>query len=268
MNYWLHDLPIVWMAVVIFGATYIVAAAIYVAVVVSAKGKSGRSFKAVSAGMLPTLGILFGLFVAFTAAQVWSDNNQATSAVDHEASALRAAVILAAAFPGEPQARLDALIRSHIQSVTTVEWERMEHRRVTLSSLPHNLAVALQFTLSLTPSNAGQVTAQRELVHAIETALDARRQRILISQWEVHPVKWACLIAQALCALLAIALVHSDDRLAGALTVGIFATGVAACLLLIASYDRPFVGELRVGPQPLIEIMPKAPAVTQNPIIK
>ncbi len=52
--------------------------------------------------MLPPLGIIFGLFVAFIAAQVWNDNERANTAVDREASALRAVVVLAAAFPGEP----------------------------------------------------------------------------------------------------------------------------------------------------------------------
>jgi hypothetical protein len=47
------------------------------------------------------LGIIFGLFVAFIAAQVWGDSDRANAAVDREASALRSVVILAASFPGE-----------------------------------------------------------------------------------------------------------------------------------------------------------------------
>ena len=41
--------------------------------------------------------------MAFTASQVWSDNDKANSVVDREASALRTVVILATAFPGEPE---------------------------------------------------------------------------------------------------------------------------------------------------------------------
>jgi hypothetical protein len=69
-------------------------------------GERARSFKAVSPGLLPLLGILFALFMAFSASQVWSDNDEANSPVDHEASALRSVVILAAAFPGESATRL------------------------------------------------------------------------------------------------------------------------------------------------------------------
>src|SRR5262245_30339423 len=104
MGEWLLHLPMVWMTVVVFGVTYLVTAAIYAVVKVLAVGERARSFKAVSAGMLPPLGIIFGLFVAFTAAQVWNDNDRANAAVNREASALRAVVVLAGTFPGEPEA--------------------------------------------------------------------------------------------------------------------------------------------------------------------
>ena len=103
MSDWFHNLPILIMAVVVFGFTYLVAALILGVVQALAVGERARSFKAVSPGMLPPLGIIFGLFVAFTAAQVWNDNDRASSAVAHEASALRAIVVLAASFPGSPR---------------------------------------------------------------------------------------------------------------------------------------------------------------------
>jgi hypothetical protein len=36
----------------------------------------------------------------------------------------------------------------------------------------------------------------------------------------------------------------------------LFATGVAASVLLILSHDRPFIGELAIGPAPLLQVMP------------
>jgi hypothetical protein len=56
------------------------------------------------------------------------------------------------------------------------------------------------------------------------------------------------LFVQAVCALIAIALVHSDNGLAATITMGAFATGVAASVVLILPYDRPFIGQLSVGP--------------------
>ena len=61
----------------------------------------------------------------------------------------------------------------------------------------------------------------------------------------------------AVCALIAIALVHSDNRLASILSMLLFATGVATAALLIAAHDRPFIGEISVSPDPLLQVMPQ-----------
>jgi hypothetical protein len=74
-----------------------------------AAGDRGRSFKQVSPGMLPPMGVIFGLLVCFLAVQVWGDADRARLAVDREASALRSVVLLAERFPGDPEERLRAL---------------------------------------------------------------------------------------------------------------------------------------------------------------
>jgi len=136
------------------------------------------------------------------------------------------------------------------------EWPMMAQGTATLRFTPPLLAEALQLTLALTPNSEGQKTAQREIATALETAFDARRQRIIISQSHVNLVKWLCLFMQAAAALFAIAMIHCDNRIAAAITVGLFATGVAASVLLIAAHDRPFTGEISVGPGPLLQVMP------------
>ena len=77
MSDWFHELPVPWMALLVFGFTYLLTLAIHAGVAALARSGRAKSFKAVSPGMLPPLGIIFGLFVAFTAAQVWSDNDRA-----------------------------------------------------------------------------------------------------------------------------------------------------------------------------------------------
>jgi hypothetical protein len=248
------------MAVVFFAITYAVTAAIYGIVMVFAVGDRARAFKAVSPGMLPPMGIFVALFVAFTAAQVWNDNDRASAAVSHEASALRAVVLLAASLPDEQQSRLRALIHRHIEDAVAREWPMMAKHTATLEIVPGPLAEALRLTLALTPGSEGQQTALRKIADALEEALDARRQRILISQSGVNFVKWSCLAVQAICALVAIAMVHSDSRLAATISMGLFATGVAASAVLIAAHDRPFVGELAVKPEPLLQVMPDSSA--------
>ena len=259
MSDWLHALPLGWMALVVFGGTALGTAAIYWIVMRLATGDRARAFKAVSPGLLPPLGIMFGLLVAFIAAQVWGDLDRAGAAVNHEASALRAVVLLSRAFPADVQARFRALITEHIQEVQEVEWPAMARQRATLAMIPPPLAQALEVTLALPTAGEGQVTAQREIVANLDTALDARRQRILVSRAEVNWVKWFVLIVEATCTLTGIAMVHSDNRTAARIAMGLFATASAVCIFLLVAHDRPFAGRFAVSAAPLLNVRPDSP---------
>ena len=157
-------------------------------------------------------GIVFGLYLAFTAAQDWGDIDRANAAVNREASALSAIVILAASFPGEPEQQTRALVRRYIENTAFQEWPMMARHST---------------------------------------------QRINISMSQVNWVKWSCLFVQAICLFLAIAMMHNDNRSNSALALGLFATGGAAAVLLIATHNRPFTGEISVGPGPLLQVLPE-----------
>lgn len=56
--------------------------------------------------------------------------------------------------------------------------------------------------------------------------------------------------------MVAIAMVHSDNRTATGIALGLFATGVAVSILLIAARNRPFTGDLSVQPDILLQVLP------------
>ena len=66
---WLLHLPVLWMGVGIFAATYLIAAA----VCWSSTNLTGDRGRLVDPGVLSPLGVVFGLLFVFTAAQVWGD---------------------------------------------------------------------------------------------------------------------------------------------------------------------------------------------------
>ena len=256
MGDWLLNLSVLWMAVVVFAATYLLTAVVYWVVTRLAVDDRARAFKAVSPGMLPPLGILFALLVGFIAVEVWSNYDKAKGAVASEASALRAVALLAGTFPEEQKTRIYALIDRHIEEAVNKEWPAMARQRATLSTLrAAALAEVLHDTLSLKPADDSQRIAKSEMLRALEMAMDARRQRIVVSQSSVGAVKWAGILLQAICTLIAIAMVHSDNRLACAIAMTLFATGIALSLLLIAAYSRPFTGEISVRPDLLKQVI-------------
>jgi hypothetical protein len=244
------------MAILVFGVTYLIAAAVYYVVVWRSSDERGRMLKDVSPGLLSPLGSIFALLVAFLAAQVWSDVANAHSSVNREASALRAVVLLARAFPGENENRIRGAIARHIRDARDSEWPAMAHADATLTMVPAPLAQTLELAVALPATTPGELAAQREIISQLDNASDARRQRILLSAAGLDWVKWSVLLAQALCTLIAIAAVHGDKRGTARVALGLFATAAAVCILLIAAHDRPFTGQLAVLPTPLLQVLP------------
>jgi hypothetical protein len=258
MGDWLLSLPVVWMGALILGGVYLFTAGLYAVVTKLAVGDRARAFKAISPGMLPPLAIIFALLVGFLAAQDWNASEHASAAVNREASALRAIVLLAREFPGEPEARLHRLVRGYIEHAAGDEWPAMARRDASLAIAPATLAEALRLILSLPLQGEGQAIAQRQMIASLEGALDARRQRIIISRASINWVKWVVLLVQAALTLVTIAMIHADNRLANRIILAVFATGIGVSLVLVASHSRPFTGELSVDPGVLLQVMPEA----------
>jgi hypothetical protein len=260
MGLWLLQLPVLAMGAIILGLIYLGTAIIYWSVMSLARDERKlRAFKAISPGMLPPISVVFALLVGFMAAQVWSDSDKAHTAVDHEASALRDALLISTAFP-DSEHRFRALIRSYIEDVVTQEWPAMARQEATLTLAPPRLSEALRLALGLQATTPGQLDAQRELVSALKTVLDVRRERIILSSSRVNWVKWTVLLAQAAVMLLAIAMVHCDNPLTNKIILTIFATSVAVAVVLVASHARPFTGEISVKPTYLLQVIPEADA--------
>jgi hypothetical protein len=255
---WVEGLPVLWMGIVVFAGMALLALAIYLAAMALAGGERAPVLKALSPGMLPPMGILFALIVGFVAAGVWGEVDRAEDAVDVEASALRSVVLLSEELPGADQARMRELIRSHIEEAVNDEWPAMAQQRATLNAIPKPLADALHLALSFAPQGDGQTIAQRETVASLENALDARRQRIIVSRSGINTVTWAGLISLAVLALLAIAFVHSANRATAAVAMAIFAAAVAVVIVMLAAQDRPFSGHLGLDPDVLEQVLPPA----------
>jgi len=254
---WLYHLPVVWMALVVCAGTALVAAVVYgIAIALAARGR-GPMLKAISPVMLTPLAVLFGLIVAFICSQVWSDAQRANAAVAREASALHTVVILAAYFPGEAEARTRALVRRHIQDAVNQEWPAMARQEAQLGMVTAEASDVLDLALSARAQNDAQVLAQREMLSALRSANDARRERIVISRSSIDWVKWAVVYLLAVLILVTIAFVHVDNRGTAAIALTLFSLGVAVCVVLIASHNRPFTGEISVGPELLLQVMPQ-----------
>ena len=232
---WLLRLPVLWMGLIIFAAIYLIAAVVYL----SSTKLTGDRSRLVDPGILSPLGVVFGLLIVFTAAQVWGDLERANSAVADEASALRDVVLFARSLSEDDNSRLRALVERHIDVSETEEWPAMAKGSAAVA-MPTPLREALREVLAFPTADDTQKTAKSEIINALQKALDARRHRIVISQTTVSRVRWFGLLVTGLCVMIGIAFAHLDNRRNCRVALVLFATGMAASILIIASHSRPF----------------------------
>ncbi len=254
---WFHQLPVVWMGVIVFAGIAVVTALIYCVVLALAARGWTPAFKGVSPVMLTPLAVIFGLIVGFLCAQVWNDGERANGAVIREAGALRTVLLLATIFPDPTEARIRALVRRHIQDAVDKEWPAMARQQTSLPTINAVDIEALEVILSVASRGEAQATAQREMISAFRSALDARSERLVISRAKINWVKWTVVLLLGGLILVTVALVHSDNRRTAAIAMALFAIGMASCVVLIASHNEPFTGEISVRPSLLLQVMPK-----------
>ena len=257
MNDSLHELPVPWIAVVVLVAVSALVAAVYLIVMRLAVGERGAAMQSVSPGLLPALGIVFALIVGFLAAGVWGDSDKARDAVSNEASALRSVVLLSDELPVATATRMRALVRRHIEDAVHREWPAMQDRDASLAAIPAPLVEAQHLALAFDARGPGQIDAQRELVSALQRALEARRQRVIVSDSHVNAVKWIGLLVLATVMLIAIACVHSANRRGALAALSLYAAAIVVVAVMLVSQDEPFTGHLGQKPDLLEQVLPQ-----------
>jgi hypothetical protein len=170
---------------------------------------------------------------------------------------LRTVLLLATVFPDATDARIRALVRRHIQDAVDKEWPVMARQQTSLPTINAVDIEALEVILSVAARGEAQATAQREMISAFRSALDARSERLVISRARINWVKWTVVMLLGGLILVTVALVHSDNRRTAAIAMALFAIGMASCVVLIASHNEPFTGEISVSPSLLLQVMPK-----------
>jgi Protein of unknown function (DUF4239) len=244
------------IAFLVFGVCYMLTAAIVCLAPIFSRRAVAEALKAIAPVLTP-LCIILGLLIGFQASRVWTNLDRAGDYVDQEAGALRETVLLADSLPPEVRTSVRQAIRRHLQFVESNEWPAMARGQASLQSIAAGLADALTAALSFTPVQANQQVAQQRAVVAIERALDARRNRVRLSQAEIAPIQWIVIIFLAVLILITLAMVLLENRLAMAIATFIYSTAIAVCLILLMVYDRPFgVGGFVVQPTVLRDIMP------------
>jgi hypothetical protein len=253
---WIESQESAVIILLVIGFCYALAATIFIAMDVMSRGRVATALKATTPVMLTPLSVLTGLLIAFLASRVWTNLDHANAYVAQEASAIRQSVLLADTLPADTRVAFRAGVKEYLHFVEAEDWPAMAANRANLRR--PGLTDVMATLLSFVPTTPGQQLAQQHAVGAIEQALEARRNRILLSKASISPLQWAVIIVLFVMILLTTAMVHLDKRLTMALNLFIISTAIAASLVVLMVNDRPFTsGGITLEPQALREISPE-----------
>jgi hypothetical protein len=216
-----HESPLI--VLLMFGLCYGLAALVFVVAVIVSRSRMAADFKATTPTMLTPLGVVASLLVVFLASRVWSNLDHADADVATESSAIREVVLLADTFPGDLRGTVRKSIRQYLQFLEEEEWPAMAEGGASLRQTPPGISDAMAAVLAFVPTEPGQRIAQERVVGAIEQALFARSQRILLSQALVAPIEWGAIAVITALLLMTIAMVHIDRR--ATMAVNLFING-------------------------------------------
>jgi hypothetical protein len=252
---WVESQDTAVIALLVFAFCYLLAAFMAAIGALISRLAIAHHVNATTPAMLTPLGVITGLVIAFLAARVWTNVDHAHVYVAEEASEIRQAVLLTEVLPADVRAEVRSDIARYLQFVETQDWPSMLQGRASLRNLPEGLPEALKTLLTFVPQQPGQHVAQDHAARAIEDALHARRDRIVLSEAAIAPTQWAVIFVLDALLLLTVAMLHVGRHITTAVNLFILSTAVAACVVLLMINDRPFSsGGITVLPRSLQEV--------------
>ncbi|HTI80567.1 MAG TPA: hypothetical protein VL614_08985 [Acetobacteraceae bacterium] len=248
-----QDTPMI--VVLVFAFCYLLAVVMFAIGALISRLAIAHHVNATTPAMLTPLGVIAGLVIAFLAARVWANVDHAHVYVAEEASEIRQAMLLTEVLPADVRAGVRSDIDRYLRFAETEDWPSMLQGHASLRKLPEGLPDALKTLLTFVPQQPGQQVAQDHAATAIERALNARRNRIVLSQAAISPAQWAVIFVLDSLILLTIAMLHVGRHVTTVVNLFVFSTAVAACVVLLMINDRPFTsGGITVLPTSLQEI--------------
>jgi hypothetical protein len=257
---WLQTLPLPAMFLVSFLITLIVA----LLIIASVRGTlrhfgygQGAPF-ALRDVVVTGTSAMFALMIAFSAVGIWNDANQARAAVQREANALENVLSIAASFPPVLRERITADVKTYARQVLDVDWPAMirkVHFTDHIYDPSEKILIDLVEAVARAASNPGALANASMAVGQVVEVRSARLARITLATQGVSGPQWVAMVLIAAVAMIALAMIHNHDRLAQLFAMAIYAGAVSAAFFVILAHDRPFVGQISVGWQPIAQLL-------------
>jgi hypothetical protein len=201
-----------------------------------------------AAALVQSAMLLYSLVAALTAVGVWQRYSQVSDVVSSEATAI---VSLWHDIGGYPQAERDAgraILRGYTDQVIREAWPQQRRGRVPSEGVAW-MDRLRERLFAFEPVTEGQKILHAETLRQFSQLVQARRQRLASVEAALPSIMWFVLLPGAMgCIVLCLFFHVGHPALQTGLLLGL-AGFLAMVLFVIIAMDRPFVGDLGIGPE-------------------
>ena len=235
------SLPLWVITIVVFLGWGAVAVVTHRVLVPWIAGREGSKLGGFEAEVVALMGLTFGLLISFNAVTVWQTVDMARDAVIREVAALEEAGYEIDALADADRERAKETLRKYVDYVLDTEWPLLAYGEAQ-TERPQPLLDLIAI---------GREVGHDHLYDALDTAVDARMERIRLSLYRMSRARWSVVIWLAALLTISMGLLHAEHPRGRAVALTFVAIAIGVCFIILFAHGRPFVGENALQPTDL-----------------
>ena len=208
----------------------------------------------VEPALISSIALMFGLFSAFLANDIWGANQAAKFAVVQEAEGVRNILRYSAALTPNEAKSLRAVLAAYVHNVLDNDWPAMQEARLNPTSSEKLNDVAKAIFPVLSANDSRQAISQK-LLEAFQQINSGWQTRTRIAVLRQTTVKWQGVILFALLTQIAIGIVHIRRPYGMVVAQVIFGLAFALTTVILFINEFPFSALAPVSSEPIRDVL-------------
>lgn len=209
-----------------------------------------KAFSGVEAAIIGSVGLLFGLFTAFLANDIWTRNQVASHAVMQEAEGIRTLARYAEGMSEKSNTAMREALIDYTQTVIEKDWPKMSEGSRSKELLSKVRVISGMIITGDVGKEAGPAI-QAKLIDAYTQIRESRQTRVQSAENRKLTIKWYALLVFGMLTQCAISVVHITRPKPLILAQCVFGFAFAAGLSILLSNEFPFSPLNPISSEPL-----------------
>lgn len=198
--------------------------------------------------MLTIIGTLYAVVLGLMVVGSLTKFQTARANADTEANTVHDIFHLAQGLPKNLQKKLRTDCRDYASVIVKEEWPAMEH--CGESENAHLIMTDFwKIITEMKPADSGETNVQASLLQQVDQLGDCRNSRLLTAKVTFDPYIWGAIIGGGFILIIFTYFFGVEKFAVQALMTGLLTIVLAINLMIIALYDAPYSGDVKVSSQ-------------------